>query len=548
MCENHSGHVLDRRTVLRGAGAAAVVTFSAPQLFEPAAAAGKPRPGSRSTTHRGTFNGVGTPDWHYIPVDVPSGVREIEVSYDYQSTPTPVGITANVIDIGMFDPSGHDLGNAEGFRGWSGGARRSFRISRGAATPGYLPGPITPGRWHVVLGPFTVVPPGVDWTVTVTLHFGDGGPKFEATPAPRAVLGSGPGWYRGDLHLHTVHSDGRRSPAEMVAAARAAGLDYFVSTEHNTSSASLYWGQHAGTDLLVVNGEEVTTRDGHWLAVGLPAGAWIDWRYRSVDGALPRFLKQVRGLGGLAVIAHPSVPIPSTGWTQGPLEQADAIEVWNGPWTMDDEGTLDRWHEMLVAGTFRPAIGASDSHRPDQPVGLPQTVVKADDLSVGALVAALKAGRAWLAESSAVTLDLTAAGPSGSATCGERLAAGPADVVTIDLQVTGVPGCVATLIGPLGPIAVGQAAADGTVTLEQSLPAATAPFVRAEVRRPASSPADVPTDPTSDSVATTMVALTNPVFVGAPATLTDASTTPITTPRAALRPRVDPAPPSTESR
>jgi len=62
----------------------------------------------------------------------------------------------------------------------------------------------------------------------------------------------------------------------------------------------------------------------------------------------------------------------------------------------------------------------------------------------------------------------------------------------------------------VGTATAGQ---DGTVTVEQTLPAAALPFVRAEVRRPASSADDVPTDPTTDSVATTMVALTNPVFV-----------------------------------
>jgi predicted metal-dependent phosphoesterase TrpH len=41
----------------------------------------------------------------------------------------------------------------------------------------------------------------------------------------------------GDTHLHTVHSDGRRTPAEVAAGARAAGLDFIVSTDHNTSSA-----------------------------------------------------------------------------------------------------------------------------------------------------------------------------------------------------------------------------------------------------------------------------------------------------------------------
>jgi hypothetical protein len=29
---------------------------------------------------------------------------------------------------------------------------------------------------------------------------------------------------------------------------------------------------------LIVNGEEVTTRSGHWPAWNLPVGEWIDWR------------------------------------------------------------------------------------------------------------------------------------------------------------------------------------------------------------------------------------------------------------------------------
>jgi hypothetical protein len=180
---------------------------------------------------------------------------------------------------------------------------------------------------------------------------------------------------------------------------------------------------------------------------------------------------------------------------------------------MDDEGTLERWQAMLVSGTFVPAVGSSDSHRPDQPVGLPQTVVLADTLGVGAVVKALRAGRAWLAESSAVHLGFSVSGPSGSVTCGETLTAGPTDTVHVQLEARGVSGCVATLIGPAGPVAVAPADDSGRVRLEQTLPAAAVPFVRAEVRRTASSAEDAPTDPTTDSVGTTMVALTNPIFV-----------------------------------
>ena len=135
-----------------------------------------------------------------------------------------------------------------------------------------VPSPAPAALAAVGVARAAVVPPGVDYEVTVTLHLGRELKRFRPDPPARGVRGTGPGWYRGDCHLHTVHSDGRHTQASLAALAREAGLDFIGSTEHNTSSAQLTWGRHAPDDLLVVNGEEVTTRAGHWLALGLPAG------------------------------------------------------------------------------------------------------------------------------------------------------------------------------------------------------------------------------------------------------------------------------------
>ncbi|MGH3369566.1 MAG: CehA/McbA family metallohydrolase, partial [Nocardioidaceae bacterium] len=499
---------LSRRAFLRTTGAAAgLVTASAPLTFTPAAAGQ-----SRTLTFSGRFTAGTAPDWHYVPVDVPSGVREIAVAYSYNRPPPelPGGLSGNVLDIGIFDPSGHDLGNAEGFRGWSGGARSSFSISTSSATPGYLAGPVSRGRWHIQLGPYSVAPEGLDWQMTVTLTFGPAGPAFEPAPAARSVPGTGRDWYRGDLHLHTVYSDGRRTMPELLQASRAAGLDFIASTEHNNQSAGLEWGRHTPADFLVVHGEEVTTRGGHWLAIGTPAGTWVDWRYRAQDGRFPEFARQVHDLGGLAIVAHPFTPFSGTSWTFG-YEHVDAVEIWNGPWTLDDQFAVEHWHQMLVAGDYVPAVGSSDSHRDGQVVGLPHTVVLAESLATGSLLDGIRAGRAWVAESRAVDLDLTVTGPSGAATCGGRVDAAPTDTVTVRLAVSGVPGCTATVRGASGVVAAGAADAEGRIALTRDLPASASPFLRAEVRRP--SP-DVPADPTTGSPGGPMVALTNPVFVG----------------------------------
>jgi hypothetical protein len=464
----------------------------------------------RTRTITGHF-GVGVPDFVYLPVRVPRGVRQLDVAYGYDRPATRPGVPGNALDIGIFDQRGHELGDRAGFRGWSGGLRGSFSISNGQATPGYLPGPIEPGTWHVVLGPYTVAPAGLNWTVEITLTFGAAGPAFVPDYPPARAKGRGRAWYRGDCHLHTVHSDGGRLPAEVAAGARARGLDFIVSTEHNTSSAHAVWGQHAGDDLLIVTGEEVTTRNGHFVAAGLPPGTWIDWRYRARDGQLPRFLRDVHHRGAIAVVAHPFAPCLACAWQFG-YAGMDAVEVWNGPWTLDDEVAVQLWNGMLApaarGGHWLPAMGGSDAHGEPQVVGLPHNVVLADDLDRGAVLEGLKAGRTWIAESADVDLTFTVSGGGAAAGIGERLPLAPGEPVTATLDVGGVPDATVLLVSDEGQAHAEVLPAAGTGTVRwQTTPAASA-YVRAEVRHPSADP--------SGTVPGPMAALTNPIFLGRP--------------------------------
>jgi hypothetical protein len=450
------------------------------------------RPPERRRYH-GTIR-PGGPDWVYLPVEVPAGVGLLAVRYRYDRPATPPGVAGNTLDLGVLDQNGE-------VRGWSGGARDGFSISEAGATPGYLPGPIGQGTWQVVLGPYTVAPEGLTWEVEVTLGQAPPGPAYVPDPAPERAAGRGRGWYRGDLHTHTVHSDGRRTPAELAAAARAAGLDFIASTEHNTASAGLGWGAHAGPDLLVLDGQEVTTRDGHWLALGLGPGQVVEWRYRAADGDLGRALAGVHARGGLAVAAHPFLPLPGGTWRFG-YQGLDAVEVWNGPWTPDDEATLGTWQAMLAAaagGGFLPAVAGSDAHGPGEQVGLPHNVVLAEGLDRRSVLAALAAGRCWLAGSAAVDLRLEAAAAGRSAGIGERLEAPAGEQVTVRLQVRGAAGALARLWDPGGPVLEAALGAGAAATVEWRATAAPGAWARAEVRQGPAGP---------------MLALTNPVWFG----------------------------------
>src|SRR5713226_5652957 len=89
--------------------------------------------------------------WHYLPIEVASGTCALRVELDYDRG-------GAILDLGCFGPAG--------FRGWSGGARRSFVIAAGTATPGYLPGELEPGTWHAVIGLHRIPADGVRYELS----------------------------------------------------------------------------------------------------------------------------------------------------------------------------------------------------------------------------------------------------------------------------------------------------------------------------------------------------------------------------------------------
>ncbi|MFE6779820.1 CehA/McbA family metallohydrolase [Streptomyces sp. NPDC057702] len=500
---------MDRRSVLRmsaATGAAGALTLT-PVTFAQAAD-GR---GEQSRRVSGELP-PGAPDFVYLPIEVPDGVREIHVAYGYDKPAVPAGTQGNACDIGIFDERGTELGG-RGFRGWSGGARTEFTISAERATPGYLPGPVGAGTWHVVLGPYTVAPQGLRYEVTITLRYGARGRTPRPVYPPRHARGRGRAWYRGDSHLHTVHSDGKRTPREVADAARAAGLDFLTTTEHNTSSGHAAWEGLWGDDLLILAGEEITTRNGHVLALGLDPGTFVDWRYRARDNAFGRFARRIRQADGLVVPAHPHASCVGCNWKFG-FNDADAVEVWNGPFTLEDDVSIAEWDNALVAAVrggrpWLPAMGNSDAHREGQTVGLPQTVVLADDLSRHAVLAGIKAGHSWIAESAAIDLTFTALDGRGRhAGIGDRLPAARDERITVRLEMTGAPakGTVRFLTDQ-GQLLTTPTPASGTGTVEWQTTPSYAAYVRAEVRH-------APTDSGTSGIPGPMAAMTNPVFLG----------------------------------
>ncbi len=360
----------------------------------------------------------------YVPFDVPPHTVRISISYQYDRANG-----ANTIDIGLFDArSTSSDTDPRGFRGWSGGRRSEFFVSRNQATPGYLPGEMRAGKWRIILGLYRVAPAGVNVSFKIDIETEENRspsptraqrktrpsssgasvtPIAESrTPAQSSleqkVAGHGARWWSGDLHMHTVHSDGDWTIAELISSARNVGLDFIFITDHNTAShhAEIDRLSKGSRQPLVLRGEEITTYGGHTNALGLPSGTWIDFRAHPGDTSrILNIAAQAHRAGALISINHPFVLCGGCAWSyDAAARDFDAIEVWNGPWDFTDEPALKMWDKILQSGRRITAIASSDSHRPDTPIGKPATHVAAKVLSQAALLKAIRQGHAYLTD------------------------------------------------------------------------------------------------------------------------------------------------------
>jgi hypothetical protein len=151
--------------------------------------------------------------------------------------------------------------------------------------------------------------------------------------------------YIGNLHVHSRHSDGTLTPAEIAGVALRAGLDFVGLNDHDYMSGGLYLdeeGDYGG--LLLFKGLEIGKRYHHYLAYDLKAMV-------SGDSAAPQqVIDEVNKQGGFGYLAHPferGMPFleKSVAYTWNDLSVRDftGICIWN---------YSSRWKER-IKGIFR---------------------------------------------------------------------------------------------------------------------------------------------------------------------------------------------------
>jgi predicted metal-dependent phosphoesterase TrpH len=174
---------------------------------------------------------------------------------------------------------------------------------------------------------------------------------------------------RCDLHVHTRFSrDGESSVEEVLLMAKKAGLDAIAITDHDTVDGVLY-ARNLETDIIVLPGIEVSTRQGHLIALGvsevIPAG---------LDFSETVVLAHARG--AVLILPHPyhqwrhgaALRVPSA------IDEVDAVETFNSRYIT---GSANRKAARKALEHGKPSVGGSDAHHARY-VGFGLTFVDAD--------------------------------------------------------------------------------------------------------------------------------------------------------------------------
>jgi hypothetical protein len=331
-----------------------------------------------------------------VPFEVPAGTVEIEVRHDDLSA-------ANILDWGLLGPSG--------FRGYGGGNEEPAVVGTTAASRSYLPGAIEAGTWRVYVGKARIAEMPARYRVEIVLR---DAPTLAPQPeraayVPVAPLEVGRRWYAGDFHVHTRESgDAAPSLEEVATFAESRGLDFVMLSDHNTTSQLAFIAsvQAAHPALLLVPGIEVTTYEGHAMALG--GTQWVDHRLGFAGRTVEAIANDVHAQGALFTLNHPVLDLGDAcigcAWTSELARDAiDGIELQTGALSVTGVfyARSERfWEDLVAGGAHVVALGGSDDHRAgrgtgmfDSPIGSPTTMVEADELSVAAILDGIRRGR-----------------------------------------------------------------------------------------------------------------------------------------------------------
>ena len=209
------------------------------------------------------------------------------------------------------------------------------------------------------------------------------------------VISARNGWISGDMHTHSIHSDGTGTIFENFAEANRQGMDFIAITDHNNSRG---WANAlaagARYNIIPIRGNEYTRYRTHALFIN--ANRERNYRGLPPVEAVHAFRKD--SSNGLVYVAHP-FEYNEDSWQRANAWGADidGLEVWLGWYSANHISQIRsrrRWDELNNEGRRLFGIAATDAHS-SQGVGTVFTTVYAGQMNLQGIIDAQRAGHMY---------------------------------------------------------------------------------------------------------------------------------------------------------
>jgi hypothetical protein len=245
-----------------------------------------------------------------------------------------------------------------------------------------------------------------------------------------------------DGHVHTRHSpDAVTDPHALLALAHRLGLDAILFTDHGSTRAA---GEVVGDMVLSAPGQEIGGQFGHAVMWNTQPPASTTRAFRTSLAQRSAF---AHDNGGLIVLAHPGWWIRGNrqdpaGWitpeaivSGGRSADIDAVEIWNGVYSVPTRKLVDAWVHLLDLGIYVPVVGGSDFHNARiHRLGHPRNVALCKTRDIAGVLEAAKHGHLYITDGPSLVFTANDALP------GDVVSGQPGDPIHITLEVVAPEG------------------------------------------------------------------------------------------------------------
>ena len=182
-------------------------------------------------------------------------------------------------------------------------------------------------------------------------------------------------WYKGNIHCHSINSDGDLSPSSIATRYYEAGYQFLSITDHNILTVLSEFSEEK--DFVFIKGVEFTydlkSTYIHINGIGLNYLPEINFPPTDLIQGMNNIVNLIYKQNAFSIINHPNWRWAYNDLEISKIQKVNAFEVYNGASTCNNEGDDNNistdiiWDRLLSQGIKIYGIASDDAHDYNSP-------------------------------------------------------------------------------------------------------------------------------------------------------------------------------------